>query len=78
VFGYAAMQAVIHALQRAGSSASNRKTVVQDFFAIHNFGTAAGAISIDKNGDVSFGGTPPFVFSRVKGRQLVPVKPAHG
>lgn len=78
VFGFAAMQAVIHALQRAGSSASNRKTVVQDFFAIRNFGTAAGAITIDSKGDVSFAGGAPFVFSRVKGGKLVPVKPAHG
>jgi ABC-type branched-subunit amino acid transport system substrate-binding protein len=78
VFGFAAMQAVLHALQRAGSSASNRKTVIQDFFAIRSFGTAAGAISIDNNGDVSFSGGPPFVFSRVKGGKLTPVTAARG
>ena len=77
VFGFAAMQAVIHALQKAGSSASNRKTVVQDFFDLSTFGTVAGAISINKNGDASFAGGPPFVFSRVKGGKLVPVKATH-
>jgi ABC-type branched-subunit amino acid transport system substrate-binding protein len=74
VFGYAAMQAVIHALQRAGASAGNRKTVVQDFFAIRNFGTAVGGISITKDGDATFTGGAPFVFSRVKMGRLVPEK----
>jgi ABC-type branched-subunit amino acid transport system substrate-binding protein len=73
-FGFAAMQAVIHALQKAGASAGNRKTVIQDFFAIQNFGTAVGAISINKDGDVSVSGGAPFVFSRVKSGQLVPQK----
>lgn len=71
IFGFAAMQAVIHALQQAGASASTRKTVVQRFFAIRNFGSAVGAISVTKDGDVSFSGGAPFVFSRVKAGKLV-------
>jgi ABC-type branched-subunit amino acid transport system substrate-binding protein len=74
VFGFAAMQAVLHALQQAGSSAGNRKTVVKDFFAIRNFGTAVGGISISKAGDANFSGGVPFVFSRVKAGKLIPEK----
>jgi branched-chain amino acid transport system substrate-binding protein len=73
-FGFAAMQAVLHALQQAGSSASTRKTVVHDFFSIRNFGTAVGAVSINPDGDVSFSGGAPFVFSRVKAGKLVTEK----
>jgi ABC-type branched-subunit amino acid transport system substrate-binding protein len=74
VFGFAAMQAVLHVLREAGNSASNRKTVVHDFFSIRNFGTAAGAVSITPDGDASFGGGAPFVFSRAKAGKLVPGK----
>jgi branched-chain amino acid transport system substrate-binding protein len=77
VFGYAAMAAVIHALQKAGSSAGNRKTVVQRFFSTTNLSTAIGAVTIGKDGDVSFAGGAPFVFSRVKSGRLVPEKAAH-
>jgi ABC-type branched-subunit amino acid transport system substrate-binding protein len=78
VFGFAGMQALLHALQQAGSSAGNRKTVVKDFFAVRNFETAAGGVSIRANGDASFTGRAPFVFSRVEGGKLVPVKATHG
>jgi ABC-type branched-subunit amino acid transport system substrate-binding protein len=78
VFGFAAVQALLHALQQAGGSAGNRKTVVQDFFALRNFGTVAGAISITKNGDASFAGGVPFVFSRVKAGKLVAEKAVQG
>jgi branched-chain amino acid transport system substrate-binding protein len=78
IFGYAAMAAVIHALQQAGSSAGDRATVVHDFFHITNLSTVVGSISITKNGDVTFAGGPPFVFSRVKAGRLVPVKAARG
>jgi ABC-type branched-subunit amino acid transport system substrate-binding protein len=75
IFGYAAMAAVLHALQRAGSSAGTRSTVVRDFFDITNLSTAIGTISIDKRGDVSVGQGAPFVFSRAKAGKLVPFKP---
>lgn len=78
IFGYAAMSAVIHAIQQAGSSATDRSTVVHDFFHITHLSTAVGTISIDKNGDVVFAGGAPFVFSRVKAGKLVPVTAAHG
>jgi branched-chain amino acid transport system substrate-binding protein len=77
IFGYAAMSAVIHALQQAGSSATDRSTVVHDFLHITNLSTAVGTISINKNGDVEFAGGAPFAFSRVKAGRLVPVKAAH-
>lgn len=74
VFGFAAMQAVMHALQQAGDSAGTRSTVVHDFFAIRSFGTAVGGISIDKNGDVTIAGGAPFLFSQVRGGKLIPQK----
>ncbi|MBV8430315.1 MAG: hypothetical protein JO244_04085 [Solirubrobacterales bacterium] len=77
IFGYAAMAAVIHALQKAGSSAGNRSTVVHDFLGITNLSSAIGQITFDKSGDVSFAGGAPFVFSRVRAGKLVPVTATH-
>lgn len=75
IFGYAAMAAVIHALQRAGDSANSRSDVVHDFFAITNLNSVLGPFSIDKNGDTNLAA---FVISRVKGRKLVPVTEVQG
>ncbi len=77
IFGYAAMEAVIHALKEAGAAANAHATVVHAFFRITNLSTAVGAVSIDKNGDVKFAGGAPFVFSRVRAGKLVPVKATH-
>jgi branched-chain amino acid transport system substrate-binding protein len=71
IFGYEAMAAVVSVLQGAGTSANNRSTVVKDFFAIRNRSSVLGTYSIDSNGDTSIG---PFVFNRLHGGQLVPVK----
>jgi hypothetical protein len=79
IFGYQAMASVLTTLHRAGSSANGRGTVIHDFFAIQNRNvgwpnSAFGTYSIDKNGDITFAGGAPFIFSRVKAGKLVPFK----
>lgn len=78
IFGYEAMASVLAALRKAGSSANSRSTVVKDFLALTNNGgwpdSAVGSYSIDKSGDITYAGGPPFVFSGVKGGILVPFK----
>ncbi len=71
IFGYAAMQGVLDALRRAGSGASNRTTVVKDFFPISNHASALGTYSINSNGDINLG---PFIFSRLRSGKFVPFK----
>jgi branched-chain amino acid transport system substrate-binding protein len=75
IFGYEAMSAVLSVLKQAGTSAGNRTTVVHDFFAIKNRQSVLGTYSIDSDGDTSLA---PFVFTRVKSGQLVPVPSAQG
>ncbi len=60
VLGYAATAAVLEALRKAGSAASNRSTVVSDFFALRNVsltagpsGPTLGTYTVNKNGTVS-------------------------
>ena len=64
------MSAVLAVLHEAGTSANNRGTVQKDFFAIRNRASVLGTYSINVNGDTSLA---PFVISRVKSGQLVPV-----
>jgi branched-chain amino acid transport system substrate-binding protein len=71
IFGYEAMSALLSVLRKAGSAANNRSTVVRDFFAIRNRPSVIGTYSINAVGDTSLGA---FVFSRVRGGQLVPFK----
>jgi branched-chain amino acid transport system substrate-binding protein len=75
VFGYEAMSAVLAVLHEAGSSASNRTTVVHDFLAIKNRPSPLGTYSINQNGDTNIG---PFVIERVKTSKLVPFKQIQG
>ena len=70
IFGYEAMSAVLSVLKQAGTSAGSRTTVVHDFFAIKNRQSVLGTYSIDSDGDTSLA---PFVFTRPKAGQLVPV-----
>ena len=70
IFGYAAMQAVLGALQRSASPA-NRVDDVAAFFVTNKRTSALGTYSIDKAGDTSFA---PYIFSRVKGGKLVAFK----
>jgi branched-chain amino acid transport system substrate-binding protein len=79
IFGYEAVAAVLAAMQKAGSSANTRSTVVKDFFSLtnHNPGwpaSAVGSYSIDKSGDITYAGGAPFVISAIKHGVLVPVK----
>jgi hypothetical protein len=60
VLGYAATTAVLEALRKAGSAASNRSTVVSDFFALKNAsltagpsGPTLGTYTVNKNGTVT-------------------------
>jgi branched-chain amino acid transport system substrate-binding protein len=69
IFGYEAMSAVLSVLKKAGASATDRSTVVQDFFAIKNRDSVLGTYSINANGDTSLA---PFVFSRPVNGKLVP------
>jgi ABC-type branched-subunit amino acid transport system substrate-binding protein len=71
IFGYEAMIAVLNVLNKAGSAANNRGTVVDRFFAYKNAGlpTALPSYSINANGDTSLA---PFVFSRLRGGKLIP------
>ena len=69
IFGYEAMSAVLSVLKKAGASATDRATVVQDFFAIKNRDSVLGTYSINANGDTSLA---PFVFSRLVNGKLVP------
>jgi branched-chain amino acid transport system substrate-binding protein len=75
IFGYEAMSAVLSVLKQAGTSAGSRTTVVHDFFAIKNRQSVLGTYSIDSNGDTSLA---PFVFTHLKGGQLVPVPLVQG
>lgn len=75
VFGYAAMQAVLHVLGQAGSKAGTRSTVVSDFMKLKYADSVLGAYSIDKRGDTSLAG---FVIERVRHGRLVPVQARPG
>jgi branched-chain amino acid transport system substrate-binding protein len=71
IFGYAAMQAVLRAINNAGANANSRTAVVNEFFRTKNVSSALGTYSINKNGDTSLA---PYLFSRVKGGKLVAFK----
>lgn len=71
IFGYEAMSAVISVLREAGTGASNRTTVVHDFFAIHNRASVLGTYSIDSDGDVN---VAPFVVNRIRSGALDPYR----
>jgi branched-chain amino acid transport system substrate-binding protein len=69
IFGYEAMSAVLSVLKKAGTSATDRAIVVQNFFAIKNRDSVLGTYSINAQGDTSLA---PFVFSRPVNGKLVP------
>ncbi len=69
VFGYEAVAAVLHAIEVAGHSASDRETVIRDFFKIKDRASVLGTYSIDKQGDTTLAS---FVFSRLRAGRLVP------
>ncbi len=69
IFGYAAMSAVLGVLQRAGSGANSRNTVIKDFLAQRKVPSVLGTYSIDTAGDTSL---DAFVFARMRSGKLVP------
>ena len=79
IFGYAAMQAVLHVLAQAGSKANDRSTVVKDFMKLRYASTASpppvlGSYSISY-GDTSF---DSFLIEQLKAGRLVTVKARQG
>lgn len=78
VFGYEAMSAVLSTIAKAGRGASDRATVIRDFFAIHDRSSPLGSFSIDADGDVSISPAPPFVIDRLQSGRLVPFAAAQG
>jgi ABC-type branched-subunit amino acid transport system substrate-binding protein len=74
IFGYETMAALLAALHQASSGASDRSTVVHEFFRTNNAsvqGTVLPPYSIRSNGDTTLG---PFVFNHFKTGQLVPFR----
>jgi branched-chain amino acid transport system substrate-binding protein len=71
IFGYEAVSAVLAALDRAGSSANQRATVVHDFMNLHRSSSVLGSYSIDRYGGPTIA---PFVFARVRGTALAPYR----
>jgi branched-chain amino acid transport system substrate-binding protein len=69
IFGYEAVAAVIAVLHRAGKAASDRSTVIHDFFALRGRASVLGTYSIDADGDTNLA---PFVISRVRAGTLAP------
>jgi branched-chain amino acid transport system substrate-binding protein len=74
IFGYEAMSAVLRAIQLAGSHASDRATVVKDFFGLRLASSVLGAYTIDAGGDISIA---PFVLDRLRSGRLVPFAALH-
>ena len=74
IFGYETMAALLATLHQAGAGASDRSTVVRDFFKTNNAsveGSVLPSYTIRSTGDTTLG---PFVFSRFTAGQLVPFK----
>jgi ABC-type branched-subunit amino acid transport system substrate-binding protein len=71
IFGYEAVAAVLAALDKAGSSANQRSTVVRAFMNLHRSSSVLGSYSIDRYGGPTIA---PFVFARVRGTALQPYR----
>jgi branched-chain amino acid transport system substrate-binding protein len=76
IFGYEAMLAVLDAIHAAGQNATDRRVVVQEFFATKNpADSVIGPFSIDAKGDTSFN---EFVFSKLEAGAFKPVAQVQG
>jgi branched-chain amino acid transport system substrate-binding protein len=75
IFGFAAMKAILDTLTKAGTSATSRSVVVSDFLSLTVSQSVLGPFKINSSGDTSLAGSA-FMFSRVRGGQLVPFKQA--
>jgi branched-chain amino acid transport system substrate-binding protein len=65
------MASVLAVLRKAGSDATDRGTVVRDYFAVKNRQSVLGTYSISSSGDTSL---DTFTANRVRGGRLVPFK----
>jgi ABC-type branched-subunit amino acid transport system substrate-binding protein len=74
IFGYEAMAAVLAVLKQAGASANDRSVVVHDFFQFKSSSSSVLPTYSIHNGDATFAGGAPFVFSHFKAGKLVPFK----
>ncbi|HEX5193243.1 MAG TPA: ABC transporter substrate-binding protein [Solirubrobacteraceae bacterium] len=68
VFGYAAMQALLAGLQRAGANANSRADVTKDVQGLNNQHSALGTYTLN-GGDTNIA---PFIFARPVAGTLVP------
>jgi ABC-type branched-subunit amino acid transport system substrate-binding protein len=73
IFGYEAMSAVLRVLEREGTSANNRTSVVNGFLSQKKVPSVLGTYSIDSGGNTNL---DAFVFARMSGGKLVPFKAA--
>ena len=71
IFGYEAVSAVLAALDKAGSSANQRSTVVRDFMNLDRSSSVLGSYSINRYGGPTIA---PFVIARVRGTALQPYR----
>lgn len=69
IFGYAAMSALLHVLQKEGKDADNRGAVVSAFLDQRDLASVLGTYSMDSAGNPSL---DAFVFAHVSGGKLVP------
>lgn len=69
IFGYEAMSALLRVLEKAGTKANQRATVVKDFMHQRKATSVLGTYSIDSAGNTSL---DAFVFARMRGGALVP------
>ncbi len=53
IYGYAAMDLVLHSIKAAGDKGNDRQAVIDEAFKIQNYKSVLGTYSIDKNGDTS-------------------------
>lgn len=72
VFGYAAVQTLMHEVKGAGKSANNRSTVLKHLHELSDFSSVVGSLSLNSSGYSSLGSSS-IVFSRLRGGTLVPV-----
>jgi ABC-type branched-subunit amino acid transport system substrate-binding protein len=75
IFGFAAMKAILDTLNKAGTGANSRSTVVSDFLALDVSQSVLGPFKISSTGETNLSGSA-FMFNRVRGGQLVPFKQA--
>lgn len=75
VYGYAAMQVVLAAIERAGKKGNDRPSVIDEVFKDKSFDTAVGSFKFDENGDPRVRSTAGY---RIAGGKLKFAEPLKG